>query len=234
VTLVGLITKHGILIVEFANQQQENGKDRITAVIEAASLRLRPDAVGTLVNASVAYSRAGRTADAEKALREALKQAPDNAAANMNMGLLLAELGKRKEAEAALQKALKADPKLAAAAFNLCVMQAQDQRTGALEYCRQAVKLEPESEKYVFTLAYYLDQSGHVEEARKLLEAFTSRHEPAFECRILLADVYAKTGKPDQATEIYRAVARFNGLAPNQRKFVEMRLRAASSAIGRN
>jgi multidrug efflux pump len=42
VTLVGLITKHGILIVEFANQQQFAGKDRIEAVIEAAALRLRP------------------------------------------------------------------------------------------------------------------------------------------------------------------------------------------------
>ncbi len=43
VTLVGLITKHGILIVEFANQQQMlHGKDRVAAVIEAATLRLRP------------------------------------------------------------------------------------------------------------------------------------------------------------------------------------------------
>jgi multidrug efflux pump len=42
VTLVGLITKHGILIVEFANQQQEQGKSRADAVIEAAGLRLRP------------------------------------------------------------------------------------------------------------------------------------------------------------------------------------------------
>jgi multidrug efflux pump len=42
VTLIGLISKHGILIVEFANQQQEQGRDRISAVIEAASLRLRP------------------------------------------------------------------------------------------------------------------------------------------------------------------------------------------------
>jgi multidrug efflux pump len=42
VTLVGLITKHGILIVEFANQQQASGKNRMQAVIEAASLRLRP------------------------------------------------------------------------------------------------------------------------------------------------------------------------------------------------
>ena len=42
VTLVGLITKHGILIVEFANQLQERASDRLDAVIEAAGLRLRP------------------------------------------------------------------------------------------------------------------------------------------------------------------------------------------------
>jgi len=42
VTLVGLITKHGILIVEFANQLQERGRSRLDAVIEAAVQRLRP------------------------------------------------------------------------------------------------------------------------------------------------------------------------------------------------
>jgi multidrug efflux pump len=42
VTLVGLITKHGILIVEFANQHQERGFDIHDAVVEAAVLRLRP------------------------------------------------------------------------------------------------------------------------------------------------------------------------------------------------
>ena len=42
VTLVGLITKHGILIVEFANQLQEQGEEIIQAVTEAAVLRLRP------------------------------------------------------------------------------------------------------------------------------------------------------------------------------------------------
>ena len=39
---IGLITKHGILIVEFANQLQEKGLSRIDAVVEAATLRLRP------------------------------------------------------------------------------------------------------------------------------------------------------------------------------------------------
>ena len=42
VTLVGLITKHGILIVEFANQLQEKGRNRLDAAVEAAGLRLRP------------------------------------------------------------------------------------------------------------------------------------------------------------------------------------------------
>ena len=42
VTLVGLITKHGILIVEFSNQLRDQGKALKEAVIEAAVLRLRP------------------------------------------------------------------------------------------------------------------------------------------------------------------------------------------------
>jgi multidrug efflux pump len=42
VTLIGLITKHGILIVEFANQRQRAGLGKLEAVVEAATLRLRP------------------------------------------------------------------------------------------------------------------------------------------------------------------------------------------------
>lgn len=42
VTLVGLISKHGILIVEFANQLREQGMAKLDAVAQSASLRLRP------------------------------------------------------------------------------------------------------------------------------------------------------------------------------------------------
>ena len=42
VTLVGLITKHGILIVEFANQMRQQGRDVMEATIQGACLRLRP------------------------------------------------------------------------------------------------------------------------------------------------------------------------------------------------
>jgi multidrug efflux pump len=42
ITLVGLVAKNGILIVEFANQLQVSGRDKLAAVIEASTTRLRP------------------------------------------------------------------------------------------------------------------------------------------------------------------------------------------------
>jgi multidrug efflux pump len=42
ITLVGLVAKNGILIVQFANHLQETGADKLRAVIEASSTRLRP------------------------------------------------------------------------------------------------------------------------------------------------------------------------------------------------
>ena len=42
ITLVGLISKNGILIVQFANHLQQTGMDKLRAVTEAAGTRLRP------------------------------------------------------------------------------------------------------------------------------------------------------------------------------------------------
>ena len=40
--LIGLVAKNGILIVEFANQTQEAGEDKMSAIKDAALQRLRP------------------------------------------------------------------------------------------------------------------------------------------------------------------------------------------------
>ncbi|HEX2465968.1 MAG TPA: efflux RND transporter permease subunit, partial [Thermoanaerobaculia bacterium] len=48
IMLIGLVTKNGILIVEFANQRREAGRPIREAVIEAASARLRPVLMTTL------------------------------------------------------------------------------------------------------------------------------------------------------------------------------------------
>jgi multidrug efflux pump subunit AcrB len=42
IMLIGLVTKNGILIIEFTNQKREHGMSKMDAVIEAASQRLRP------------------------------------------------------------------------------------------------------------------------------------------------------------------------------------------------
>jgi multidrug efflux pump len=42
VTLIGLISKHGILIVEVANEEQHSGKSKAAAIVAAATVRLRP------------------------------------------------------------------------------------------------------------------------------------------------------------------------------------------------
>ncbi|MDP1814322.1 MAG: efflux RND transporter permease subunit [Leadbetterella sp.] len=48
IMLIGLVTKNGILIVEFANQLQEKGYPKAKAAVEAATLRLRPILMTTL------------------------------------------------------------------------------------------------------------------------------------------------------------------------------------------
>src|SRR6185503_19763750 len=42
ITLIGLVSRNGILITQFANHLQESGQDKLSAVIEAAGTRLRP------------------------------------------------------------------------------------------------------------------------------------------------------------------------------------------------
>jgi multidrug efflux pump subunit AcrB len=51
IMLIGLVTKNGILIVEFANQKQEQGLGKLQAVIEAAIQRLRPILMTSLATA---------------------------------------------------------------------------------------------------------------------------------------------------------------------------------------
>jgi multidrug efflux pump len=48
IMLIGLVTKNGILIVEFANQKRKRGEAKVTAAIDAAAARLRPILMTTL------------------------------------------------------------------------------------------------------------------------------------------------------------------------------------------
>jgi len=71
VMLIGLITKNGILIVEFANQLRARGTDRVEAAIEASVLRLRPilmTSLATILGAMPLALARGAGAEARQAI----------------------------------------------------------------------------------------------------------------------------------------------------------------------
>ena len=71
ITLIGLITKNGILIVEFANQLREQGREMLEAVIEASTLRLRPvlmTSAATVLGATPLALAAGAGAESRQAI----------------------------------------------------------------------------------------------------------------------------------------------------------------------
>ena len=67
IMLIGLVTKNGILIVEFANQKREKGADKFNAAIESATARLRPILMTTLATTlgalpiALAFGSAGKS-----------------------------------------------------------------------------------------------------------------------------------------------------------------------------
>jgi multidrug efflux pump len=71
ITLIGLITKNGILVVEFANQLREQGREMMEAVVEAATLRLRPvlmTSAATVLGATPLAMAMGAGAESRQAI----------------------------------------------------------------------------------------------------------------------------------------------------------------------
>jgi HAE1 family hydrophobic/amphiphilic exporter-1 len=48
IMLMGLVTKNGILLIDFVNQRREEGAERLTAIIDAARIRVRPIIMTTI------------------------------------------------------------------------------------------------------------------------------------------------------------------------------------------
>ena len=62
IVLIGLAAKNAILIVEFAKQLEDRGRDRLDAAVEAAQLRLRPILMTSLASSSASRPWSGRSA----------------------------------------------------------------------------------------------------------------------------------------------------------------------------
>ncbi|MFH0904321.1 MAG: tetratricopeptide repeat protein [Methanobacteriota archaeon] len=167
------------------------------------ALKLEPQAVMAMVNSSIAYSQLGENDKADKTLQKALKIAPDNAAANFNMGLLKAEQKDLKSAEHYLKEALKHDPQMAQAAYNLCVLVSKDRIDEAIMWCEKAVEIHPQEPKYAYTCAFFQQQKGDTESAIKTLDALIIKQPACLDAYLLLAGIYEKEGKKEDAEKVY-------------------------------
>lgn len=138
--------------------------------------RLQPDALPVYVNMSLAYNSLGQNDKAEASLRRALQLNPTNSAAQLNLGMLMAEMGKMPEAEHAFRAAFLSDPHSARAAYNLGVLLSKNDAGEGLTWCARAAELGPENPQYGYTYAFFLQQSGKVDQALRVLRAVRQRH----------------------------------------------------------
>ena len=76
------------------------------------------------------------------------------------------------------------------------------------------------------SLAFYLDQTGKTADALRFLQIFTARQSCGMDTRLLLADLFLKSGRNTEAISIYRQPASVRDLPPEQRTFIERRMSA--------
>jgi tetratricopeptide (TPR) repeat protein len=185
---------------------------------------LRPDFIPPLVNESLALARMERWSEAEQSLRGALEQDPAHSAAHFNLGLLLAERGGPSEAERHLRAALESDPGFAEAALNLGVLLGEAGSREALHWCREAVRLRPDDQRYAYTLAFYLDRFGEPDESASVLRRLLSEGTSQASAYALLARILEEGGNPLEAQAVYRQAAESVRLTPAERRWFTARL----------
>lgn len=127
----------------------------------------------TLVNRGLALREAGRLAEAERVLHQAVEQFPRDAVAATNLAIVLLEQDKGEQGVGFLQRALDCDPRCAAAHYNLAnVLRASRRLNEAIEHYRAASQLDAPPaaarEELMHTLLEVCDWDGADAEAERL------------------------------------------------------------------
>jgi Flp pilus assembly protein TadD len=181
--------------------------------------------VASLVNLSMAEARLGRLAEAEAALREAIRVQPREASAHFNLGLLLAERQRPAEARDALRRALELDPRNAGAAYNLAVLVGEASPKEAATLAGRAAALAPQDPRYAFTQAFYAEKAGDAGAAERVLRALVAHHPGYRDGWALLGALLEGRGRAAEAAEVYRQAAGTAVLSSADRAAFEARAR---------
>jgi tetratricopeptide (TPR) repeat protein len=160
------------------------------------ALKMQPENIISLVNASLAYARLGNLVKAESKLKQALAIDPVSAEANFNMGLLKAEQNDLAGAENHFRTALKTDPNFPEAAYNLAILLSKNNPDESLMLCRKACELRPRDTRYAYTLAFYLRQQGQIDEAIEILQKLVKQQPNFTDASMLLRALYEEQKIP--------------------------------------
>jgi tetratricopeptide (TPR) repeat protein len=105
---------------------------------------------------------------------------------------LLFPYAAREGAEQYLKKTLEADPQMAQAAYNLCIITANDRLDKAIGCCRKPAEPRPQEPKYGFTLSFYLNRKGNVDEASRIMKSIIEKYPQYKDAAMLLRDMSEK------------------------------------------
>lgn len=124
------------------------------------------DPVPVLVLRGAALARAGRTAEAERDLRDAIRLKPGHAPAHFHLGLALLRRGLGADATAALQEALELSPGDPEALYYLGeAREAQGDLAGALAALQRAAEVAPGASRTYKLMGRLLDRLGRTDDA---------------------------------------------------------------------
>ncbi len=138
----------------------------VVCCISGSMVMAQTGAVQGAFQRGAAAMREGRSADAEKAFRDAVKLAPDLADAHLDLGLVLGREGKQEEAVAALRRAIELDPKLPSAHMFLGVFLYQaNRRDEAIAALNQELQIDPKNGEALTWMGIVELAAGHPERA---------------------------------------------------------------------
>jgi Flp pilus assembly protein TadD len=113
---------------------------------------------------------------------------------------------------------------MAAAAYNLAILVADQDLKEAVSWCRRAVELRPDDTKYVYTLAFYLNQNGELEESSRLLHDLIQKSPASFEAYALLGNILERQGRLSEAKRVYEKALSTESVPPAARSQFEAML----------
>jgi predicted Zn-dependent protease len=168
-------------------------------------------------NLGMAYFGLNDFHTAQTEFQRTVALAPNLASAYFLLGNCLASLKQFGPAAEVLRKALKLDPNRAdyCVALGEVLSHIPDRASGAAEWFRKALVLRPGYILAQYCLAVEYTKQGDFKEAAPLLEGITARHPEALKAHIILARVYARMGKKEDAE---RETAIAGKLAAQQRQ----------------